>query len=437
MTQKNTAEHLEMKLALLLSLAEAFREDDSSTSLDIVFIDRVRMDADKRKPDQKIQKPVKRQKEEARKKEIILDDQQRYMELKSIIRDLIKQFLRERSNDTEIRRLMESFSHSGKNVPLEEKTSAGSEKEKGAAKDKEGDLKKNKTTDGQGSGHRTASIIEEIDLKNDKITAISKDNGEIDPKRDKVVLITKDDQEASRDKAAAKGDGHKLAGSFLVSPQPRSFDLNELKTFIASESRTAGSTGPHTPQVEPELLARIAMIPGGFSLFCQVINNLPLIREKIRGRRSIGRIDNVLMYNGESLTDYWGRLKFSRQGDEYVDDTGYFEGRYMDKFEDILEQGKLTDIGFFQGRDITEPDIKSNMISMKLLYNEIAVARGVPLEKLIGERCTLSAVEELVYFSNYSPSRMTESVNVCVCSDSFCKEPCKAIMIVEKRLPES
>jgi hypothetical protein len=365
-------------LVVALGFANAAR-DDSSTSLDIILINRVNTGPEKKAD--KIERPiVKEQMDHALPLKKDESDRYKYLELRGIIKNLIKQFLKEKSEDAEIKELVKHLNYTGRDEGM------GDEGRK-----KDGEAKHS------GTEH-------ERDLtKNDSA---------------KNSLI--------RDEPA---------GNFLVSPQPKSFDLSELKKFIASESKALEENSPHTPQIEPEALARISIIPGGFNLFCQVINNLPLIREKIANRKAIGKIANVLVYGGESLTDYWGRLRFFREGDRYVDDTGYFEGKHVEKFADILEQGRLTDVGLFQSKDAAESEIKSNVISMKMLYNEIAKAREVRLEKLIEEKCSLSAVEELIYFSNYSgPTSKTESVNVCICSDSFCREPCKTIMVVEKQL---
>ncbi|AFN83399.1 hypothetical protein EROM_071480 [Encephalitozoon romaleae SJ-2008] len=166
----------------------------------------------------------------------------------------------------------------------------------------------------------------------------------------------------------------------------------------------------------------------GYRTFCSFLQNLDLIRDKLKNRPGIRKIQNVLAYDGYHLTDYWGRLKFRKEGDKLVDETGYFEGIKVNSFGDMLTQGRMTRTGFVQKKDIGENEVNENLITMKLLLSEIAKEKNTSIHNVINEGCNMSMVEELVFYGNSPSAHNNEVMHVCVCSDSFCKEPCKDIV---------
>lgn len=185
---------------------------------------------------------------------------------------------------------------------------------------------------------------------------------------------------------------------------------------------------PGIDRPRPDVLEKIKRIPIGYKAFCALVQNTDLIRDKLRNRPGIGRIRNVVIYEGYHLTDYWGRLKFKKEGDTFVDETGYFEGVKVNAFEDVLKQGRMTKTGFVQKKDIGEAEVDEGLTTIRLLLNEIAKEKNTSIHNVIDEKCNMSLVEELVFYGNSPSAHNDETVNICICSDSFCKEPCKEIL---------
>lgn len=189
-----------------------------------------------------------------------------------------------------------------------------------------------------------------------------------------------------------------------------------------------------TPKVDNDRLKRVAKITPGYSLFCKIQQNLGVIKDRFKNKKELGKIGKILVYkNGDVFTDYWGKLNFKLVNNTLIDDTGYFEGELVKDFNDILNQGKLTETGYFQNKSIEDKEVENHILTMKLFIDELAILRNIDIDSLMREPCNLSSVEELIFYKNSSNTSKVETVNVCVCTDSFCKEPCKEILVVEKR----
>ncbi|KAG5859241.1 hypothetical protein KMI_08g13820 [Encephalitozoon hellem] len=228
---------------------------------------------------------------------------------------------------------------------------------------------------------------------------------------------------------------HLLAGSRLKNNLLKNNDeasqLNitkgdRQKPDDPGKAEKTSSPPPQEPTIE--MLERIKRIPVGYRTFCSFVQNLDLIRDKLKNRPGIRKIQNILVYEEYHLTDYWGRLKFKKEGDKLVDETGYFEGVKVNSFEDMLTQGRMTRTGFVQKKEIGENEVNENLITMKLLLSEIAKEKNTSIHNVVNEGCNMSMVEELVFYGNSPSAHDNEIVHVCVCSDSFCKEPCKDIV---------
>ncbi|AFM98676.1 hypothetical protein EHEL_071540 [Encephalitozoon hellem ATCC 50504] len=228
---------------------------------------------------------------------------------------------------------------------------------------------------------------------------------------------------------------HLLAGSRLKNNLLKNYDEASQLNITKGDSQKPDDPGKaektsSPPPQEPtiEMLEKIKRIPVGYRTFCSFVQNLDLIRDKLKNRPGIRKIQNILVYEEYHLTDYWGRLKFKKEGDKLVDETGYFEGVKVNSFEDMLTQGRMTRTGFVQKKEIGENEVNENLITMKLLLSEIAKEKNTSIHNVVNEGCNMSMVEELVFYGNSPSAHDNEIVHVCVCSDSFCKEPCKDIV---------
>lgn len=248
---------------------------------------------------------------------------------------------------------------------------------------------------------------------------------------------------ASRTKSLGIQDRAKVLRDLLATLASRLAASSKLKNrlleggqdnrveAVGVENNTT-DTANNTPRPDVNTLNKIDRIPMSYEVFCSFLQNLDLIRNKLKNRPGIGRIRGVLIYESYHLTDYWGRLRFKKEDDRFVDDTGYFEGIRVDKFEDVLKQGKMTETGFVQKKDMGSGEVNEDVMTMKLLLNEVAKEKNVPVSRVVEERCNLSIVEELAFYGNSPSAHNNETVHVCICTDSFCKDPCKEVIPMKK-----
>lgn len=223
-----------------------------------------------------------------------------------------------------------------------------------------------------------------------------------------------------------------LVGAQQTEPARRSRVLQSLVSTLADRLARPERDIQHAACPDAAAVARIDRVPMNYAAFCAILQNLDLIRTRIRNRPGIGRVRNILVHEAPGLTDYWGRLRFSRDGDRLVDDTGYFEGVLVPRLEDILAQGTMTETGFMQKKDISAADIHNDVTTAKLLLSEVARERNMSVYSILEEKCNLSVVEELAYHGNSPAAQNSEVVNVCICKDSFCKEPCTDVIALRK-----
>lgn len=222
-------------------------------------------------------------------------------------------------------------------------------------------------------------------------------------------------------------DRRGILGSSSLLPQS---DVVKAEDDNPSKSEQSVQADVSKPDIAT--LNKLERIPMGYEVFCALVQNLDFVRDKLKGRPNIGRIGNILVYSNHNITDYWGRLKFKKEGEKYVDETGYFEGIRVNSFEDLLHQGKMTETGFMQKKDIGSNEINENIITMKLLLNEIAKEKNITVFRVIDEKCNMSVLEELIFYGNSPSAHNNETVNICICTDSFCKDPCKEILPMKR-----
>jgi len=151
----------------------------------------------------------------------------------------------------------------------------------------------------------------------------------------------------------------------------------------------------------------------------------------------IKQIRSVLVYplkNG-LFTDYWGKIMFRyNESGVLVDETGLFQGHKVEKKEEILKSGHLTEIGLYQKNNLPKEEVDSNYVSMKLLLGEIANSTHKDIKTLHDEKVGLEFVEGITEYYNHmqrSQNSKSSCMTVCVCDDSTCSLPCKAIKCIE------
>ncbi|KAH9411056.1 hypothetical protein HK407_08g13300 [Ordospora pajunii] len=209
-------------------------------------------------------------------------------------------------------------------------------------------------------------------------------------------------------------------------------------TQMIASSKDAAQKNKETPlnntKASIEMLKSIEHIPMSYGLLCTFFHNISFIKERLRNKPGIGIVRNVIVYdNGGQITDYWGRLVFRAQENRLVDETGYFEGVKVAKFEHVLKDGKMTESGLIQKRGIPSTEAVDALNTIKLLLNEVANEKKIPLHNLINKNCISSTVEEVAFHAMHPSIKTEEIAYVCVCSDSFCKEPCKEVIQMKKK----
>lgn len=157
-----------------------------------------------------------------------------------------------------------------------------------------------------------------------------------------------------------------------------------------------------------------------------------------KGRvEGIKPISNILVYPvGESVyTDYWGALKFTQNGSgALLDESNYFTGQKVSSKEEIIKKGYLSDIGFYQAKDIPEAEMNSNYITAKMLIQEISNETKKDIDVLHREKVGLEFISGLQeYYQKEQEQIKNEKscLTVCICSNNSCSGPCKSIKCVE------
>ncbi|KAM0676309.1 hypothetical protein GVAV_000273 [Gurleya vavrai] len=180
-------------------------------------------------------------------------------------------------------------------------------------------------------------------------------------------------------------------------------------------------------------------IQGGVHILNTISRNIDVIKNQLKNHQQYGKIRGILIYehDGEYL-DYWGKLKFKKENEKYIDDTGYFEGELCGSFEEITEKGILTPNGFFQNKKLSTGELGAQFTTIKLLIEEISHEKGKSIRELLQENNDISITDRLIFAHSYKDTlknkqKDSECVKVCVCADSFCKEPCKEIRCVNKK----
>ncbi|KAI5173289.1 hypothetical protein NEFER03_2231 [Nematocida sp. LUAm3] len=148
-------------------------------------------------------------------------------------------------------------------------------------------------------------------------------------------------------------------------------------------------------------------------------------------------IPDILVYpvGNNVYTDYWGVLKFSPNPEGVLmDESKYFQGIGVKSKEEIIEQGALSEIGFYQKRDLPENSSNQNYLAMKALIQEISTDTHKDVEALHGEKVgfgLLSGLQDYYENSAKLERKKRSCLTVCICSNESCSGPCKSIKCIE------
>ncbi|KCZ81700.1 hypothetical protein H312_00878 [Anncaliia algerae PRA339] len=194
------------------------------------------------------------------------------------------------------------------------------------------------------------------------------------------------------------------------------------KDINTAQENVKDSTHKETSQNNPESKSTsedpdFAKIEPGIKIFCALIKNIDLIKEKIK---AYFEINSVLIYKNDKneYVDYWSRLKFTKKDNKFVDETGYFIGIEKQNLTEIVENGKLTKIGLFQEKNISESQMEQDLKNIKSLIKKISEERKIKIEDLMNEECPLSWVDKLLFEKEYLKNNQPLQVTVCVKKDN-------------------
>lgn len=148
-------------------------------------------------------------------------------------------------------------------------------------------------------------------------------------------------------------------------------------------------------------------------------------------------ITGILVYpagNGVYM-DYWGMLKFTmNEHNTLVDDSGYFVGYKVSSKEEIIRQGYLSEIGFYQLKSTPEEEMNNNYIAAKMLIQEISNETKKDIDTLHKEKIGLdfiSGMQEYYERQQRKKENQKSCLTICICSNSSCTGPCKSIKCIE------
>lgn len=150
-----------------------------------------------------------------------------------------------------------------------------------------------------------------------------------------------------------------------------------------------------------------------------------------------GKIGNVLIYKNKhgEYEEYWGKIKFHmNNNDEYVDETGFLQGKLVDSVEDIVEKGKITDTGFFQSKDMSDEQLRESFHVMQVLISEIARIKNKRIVDVMSEEVRMTPLDRLIFEKNYKEKKTGPDgcVYVCECKNAACENGCEEIKCVDR-----
>ncbi|EPR79562.1 hypothetical protein SLOPH_1753 [Spraguea lophii 42_110] len=146
-------------------------------------------------------------------------------------------------------------------------------------------------------------------------------------------------------------------------------------------------------------------------------------------------IENI--NDGYIYRDYWGILDFKRINDKYVDSTGIFEGKILSSIKEIIDNGKITELGLFQYKNITYSAKERNFIFIKKIIKNIAKDKNKKYLEILKEKNEFTPLEQRIFNNNYKMNIKIKGKNgctfVCVCDNILCESPCTNIKCIDPK----
>lgn len=276
------------------------------------------------------------------------------------------------------------------------------------------------------------------------ITDIDKNNNFL-PKRIENIKISL----KAMDKKLSKLSD--IVNSNVIIPNKKSSSLN-TNNLVAKNNHKEKVEIKKIAKIDKEELKKIklelievdkykhefATIQGSVRILNTITRNLDILKKISKKKDIIGKIKGILIYkSNDSYKDYWGRIKFEKIGDKYIDETGYFEGIVCSSFHEIAEEGNITPIGFFQSKKLTRGELGSQFTTTKILVDEIAHDKNQNIKELMEANNDMSVIDKLIFAYAYKKifndeNKFNDDVKVCVCKDNVCINPCTDFKWVKK-----
>ncbi|KRH95314.1 hypothetical protein M153_100082713 [Pseudoloma neurophilia] len=283
------------------------------------------------------------------------------------------------------------------------------------------------------------TIEKVIDLEKSKEPKSSSEKDSKNDKPEKKTVETKDDKKdgVSSQKKEELSQSTELAAKLkklITSIKKMNEQSNAPKKILISFD-------PKNKQIRIKILpqAEISkeekkLVVGGMKLVSIFEKNVDILKT-VYPKDNYGKIKDVLIYKSDDgrILEYWGKLKFHKtKNDEYVDETGFLQGKMVDKFENILENGVLSETGLFVSKDLTTEQLEKSFDIMQRLVIEIAKIKNIKVSEIMDDQPYFTALDKMIYNKTYNTPTHGPSAckYVCKCKESECKTGCDSIKCV-------
>lgn len=180
-------------------------------------------------------------------------------------------------------------------------------------------------------------------------------------------------------------------------------------------------------------IKELLLIPTERYLFNSLISNLEILNNiKSNSLKPIKGISVYKNLKTGKYTDFWGKINFTEQSGKFSDKNGFFEGILKTSLDDLRNTSKLDKTGFYVDQKLTKEDEKMNLKNMKKLVNKISKLKGQSIEQLVEKKLTLGLLNDIILYNLY-PLKDEDVIEICVCADKYCQNPCEEIRKVERK----
>lgn len=164
-------------------------------------------------------------------------------------------------------------------------------------------------------------------------------------------------------------------------------EKNEEQLFIKYDSVKSNYTD-----------IEIDKIPLGCEIYKLIVGNLDIIKDSIIFK---DKIKEVLIYEKEKnkYTDYFGKLNFTKVDGEFIDETGVFHGFLSKNIKEIVSLGEITEIGFFQKKNIPKEERIRQYKLIRNMLKKIIRKKNINLYENIYQKIKKRTVFDLLLYS--------------------------------------